>query len=308
MSLSRKKKKKTKARKKTSQSVQFGPMGQPVASKDKSLKVHHFMGVSLGGGKTDKTCIALLEYYPDQNKIFLSRLFEKIKTQGEISSDQQVHKIVSELPGKMESVAFDVPLQLPKCIRCKLKCPGYENCKEPEIVWMWKHYRKRNESKRPTKLFTPYTERCVEFFLQTELEETFHPPHALGANMAPLTARAHFMTRRLRSRKNIEVAAKVSLWRIGRALNISKDHLRFHRHSFGGEDSRRAILNRLIEKDIAFLYVQDVKAMAENTHCFEAFICALTGVLAFKGQTEPRPKGFPRSEGWVEMPRKSLEW
>lgn len=288
-------------------SVAYGATGEALALNQSSLKVHHFLGVSLGGGKTDKTCLALVDYYPEQNKIFLSRLFEKVGSVGEVSSDLQVHNIINELPGRVENVAFDVPLQLPKCLRCKLKCPGFESCSEPEIKWLWKHYRKRNQKKKPRKLFTPYTERCVEFYMQTELEEVFHPPHALGANMAPLTARAHFINRRLKV-PSVEVYAKLSLWRIGRALNISKNHLRFHRHSFGGEESRKIILQKLIEKDIAFLYVQDVKNMTNNTHSFEAFVCALTAVLHFKGQCEPRPKDFPKSEGWVCMPKINVKW
>jgi hypothetical protein len=139
--------------------LQYGSAGQALAIKASSLKVHHFLGVSLGGGKTDKTCVALVDYYPDQNKIFLSRLFERVCTVGEVSSDLQLHKIVTQLPGRVESVAFDVPLQLPKCLRCRLRCPGFEVCDEPEIKWLWKHYRKRNTKKKPKKLFTPYTER-----------------------------------------------------------------------------------------------------------------------------------------------------
>lgn len=302
----------TKTTKKTAlgtkkRGLQLGSAGQALAIKSSSLKVHHFLGVALGGGKTDKTCVALVDYYPDQNKIFLSRLFERVSTHGEVSSDLQLHKIVTELPGKVESVAFDTPLQLPKCLRCRLKCPGFEACEETEIKWLWKHYRKRNTQKKPRKLFTPYTERCVEFYLQTELEEVFHPPHALGANMAPLTARAHFITRRLK-RPCIEVYPKLSLWRIGRALGIGKNHLRFHRHSFGGEESRHIILQRLIQEDIAFLYVQDVKNMTANAHAFEAFVCALTGVLEFKKQCEPRPKGFPKEEAWIAIPKAGVKW
>ncbi|NQZ02479.1 MAG: DUF429 domain-containing protein [Bdellovibrionales bacterium] len=287
--------------------LQYGSAGQALAIKAASLKVHHFLGVALGGGKTDKTCVALVDYYPDQNKIFLSRLFERVSTVGEVSSDLQLHKIVTELPGRVESVAFDVPLQLPKCLRCRLKCPGFEACEEPEIKWLWKHYRKRNTKKKPKKLFTPYTERCVEFYMQTELEEVFHPPHALGANVAPLTARAHFITRRLKS-PCIEVYPKLSLWRIGRALGISKNHLRFHRHSFGGEESRKIILEKLISEDIAFLYVQDVKNMTANVHAFEAFISALTAVLELKKQCEPRPKGFPADESWISIPKVDVKW
>ena len=108
-----------------------------------------------------------------------------------------LHKAIEKIDTPLESIAFDVPLQLPKCIRCQLKCPGYEVCQEPEIKWLRKFYISRNLKKKPMRGFTPYTERCVDNYMRTELEEVFHPPHALGANAAPLTARAYYISRRL---------------------------------------------------------------------------------------------------------------
>ncbi len=268
-------------------------------------KSHRFIGVSLGGGKTDKTCLSMLEYYPAQRKIFLSRLFDKIRTEGEVSADAQIHKLITQNPPPVESVTFDIPLQLPKCLTCRLRCPGYEVCEEPEIQWMWKHYRA--QKKRPSRLFTPYTERCVEQYLQSELEEPFHLQHALGSNLAPLTARAQYIIRRLKF-PVVEAFPKLSLWRIGNSLNIGKSHLRFHRHWEGGQASRQVVLNKMMEKSLAFIYDQDIKILAESPQAFDSFICAITGLLAFLGHTEPRPKGFPRKESWVEIPKKIFPW
>lgn len=290
---------------KTAIVFEHGTSGSRLAHK--GMKALHFMGVCMGGGKTDKTCMALVEYYPSQNKVFLSRLFERVKTEGETSADLMLHNLIVDKSRELETVAFDVPLSLPKCIRCQLKCPGYEACNEPEIEWMWNFYRSRNEKKRPNKLFTPYTERCAELFVASELEESFHPSHALGANLAPLVARAHFITRRLKV-PVVEVNPKVSLWRVGRSLNIPKSYLRFHRHSVEGENSRKYILEKLIENDIAFLYVQDVRAMTENNQAFEAFICAITAVLAYRGQVEQRPAGFPDGESWPSLPVENIKW
>ena len=276
------------------------------AGKKDKMKAKIFAGLALGGGKTDKTCLAVIEYYPQYHKIFLSQLFPRIKTEGELSADQIVCQLLEGL-GKVDVIGFDTPLKLPKCMRCRLKCPGYEDCGEPEINWMWKHYRQRNKKKKPKKLFTPYTERCAELYISSQLEEPFHPPHAMGANIAPLTARALFLQKRIKA-PAIEVYPKLSLWRIGRALGIAKSHLRFHKHSVGGDESREAILERLIQKDIAFLYHQDARTMIEFAPAFEAFVCAITAVLKHTGQTEARPKGFPRSESWIEFPRETIRW
>jgi predicted nuclease with RNAse H fold len=273
----------------------------------RSLKRNGFVGIALSGGKSDKTCLAFLEYYPEHNKIFLSQVIDRIKVEGDISADLVLHEGIINRNVPTEYLAYNVPLTLPKCMTCKLKCPGYESCKEEEILWMWDLYRRLENEGVEKKLFTPYTERCVEQYLATELEEAFQSQHAFGANMAPLAARAHFINRRLKL-KTIEVYPKLSLWRIGRALNIQKSHLRFHKHHTTGNEARLAILKELVRREIAFLYEQDVRLMTENGNAFDAFICALTAVLKFKGECEKRPKGFPKAEGWIEIPKETIVW
>lgn len=280
---------------------------QTTAEFAKSLKLYRFAGVALGGGKTDRTVVAVIEYYPEHKKVFLRRIHEKIKAEGEVSADQKLYEILAAEAAELESITFDTPLQLPKCLRCHLTCPGYESCQEPEIRWMWKIHGERARTKRPLKIFTPYTERCSELYISTQLEEAFHPSHALGANLAPLTARALFLQRRLKV-PCFEAFARLSLWRMGRALRIPKSHLRYHRHSVEGDESRLYILRTLVEKEIAFLYQQDIRLMVENWYAFEAFLCALTGFLRYQGQCEKKPKDFPKDEAWIEFPKEHIDW
>lgn len=273
----------------------------------RGFKINRFLGVSLGGGKTDKTCVAVLDYYPVQGKIFLTRLTDKIRSEGESSADRQLIALIDEQDPAPLNVSFDVPLSLPKCFQCPHSCVGFEQCTQPELVWMWAHYRKYGAKKKPAKLFTPYTERCVEMYLATELEEPFQLPHALGSNLAPLTARAQYLKRRI-DVPCLEVFPKVSLWRLGNALNLPKSHLRFHRHWEGGQTSRQLIMTKMMERNLAFIYDQDVKTLVESPQAFDAFLCALTGLLSHVGSCEPRPKGFPKKAGWIEFPKKIFPW
>jgi hypothetical protein len=270
-------------------------------------EVQRFIGISLSGGKADKACVAVVEHYPKFKKIFLSKIFEKIKTEAELSADLKIHDFIQGYEGKVESVAFDVPWIRPFCNRCDLPCPGYESCQVEHIQWMRKHNQLEQKKKKPKKLFTPYTERSVEMYLKTEIEEPMNFGPALGANLAPLLARASFIQRRL-DLPCIEVFPKLSIWRIGRALDISKTHLRYHRHSTSGNESRRVILQALTSNNLAFVYEQDFRLMVENNHAFEAFICALTGYLRYTGQTEARPAGFPSNEDWIEFPKEKLRF
>lgn len=276
----------------------------------RSTDIVRFIGVSLAGGKSDKACLAVLDYYPQEKKIFLSRLHEKIKTEGTISGDLKIHEFIKEYSENLHTVAFDVPMRLPECIMCQLeqrkKCPGYEVCKEPHIEWMWKHYHNHTKKKKPKKLFTPYVERCVELYFQTELDQVFHLQHALGSNTAPLLARAFFITHRLNV-NIIEVFPKLSFHRIGESFGMLKSSLANHRAAFGGDESRESFIQILNEKNLAFIYHQDAKSMVENSHAFESFICAITAFLKYRGLTEPKPKKFPELEAWIEFPIKNVK-
>lgn len=235
-------------------------------------------------------------------------LVDQIQNADGVSSDLQIHRMIESIPHTLENIAVDAPLTLPKCfLKCPCKCPGYEKCQEPEVKWMAKHYQKKNSGKKPFRYMTPYTERCVELYLETELEEKFSLHHALGANRAPITARIQFIKRRLKQ-KFIEVVPKISFWRLGLYLGLPKSKLRLHRHWDGGEDSRRLFLQALRDKDLAFIYEQDLKVLIEDQYAFDAFLCALTGLMSSKKQTEPRPSGFPKTEGWIDFPKLDLKW
>jgi hypothetical protein len=175
------------------------------------------------------------------------------------------------------------------------------------MVWLNKAHKQKIAKNKPDRGVTPYTERCSDFYVNHYLEEKFNISHAMGANLAPLTSRAIFLLRRL-SIPAIEVIPQISLWRIGRSLGLSKTHLRAFDKSFEGGEARLAILEKLIERDIAFIYAQDLRLMVEKPEPFDAFLCALTGILKFRGLVEKRPEGYPRGEAWVTIPEEELNW
>lgn len=270
------------------------------------LQIKRYVGIHLGGSKSDKTCAAVIEYYPKHHKAFLSRLHSHIGPEGNQSSDLKLHHILTHGEDPISILAIDAALSWPKCVKCELKCPGYESCNEQEIKWMWNWHKKRGKSKKPNKIFAPYTQRCVELYLAEELEKSFYPPEALGANMAPMLARAHFILRRLKV-KTIEVYPPLSLWRIGLDIGVSKGTLTFAKQSVEGEENRLTILKKLVECGLVFIYEQDIRAMAQHADIFDALICALTAYLYDQDLCEPRPKGFPKSEAWLSFPKSSMK-
>lgn len=265
------------------------------------LKYHRFIGISLGGGKSDRTAISVIEYYTAAKKLVVSRVLDRLRTEGELSSDLKLHEYVQQFKSDIALIAMDVPLSLPKCFRCTLTCPGYEVCDEEEIVWFWKNYRHTLEENKNARLFTPYTRRCAEVYWSKELEGPWSIGDALGANQAPLLARGRFIQRRWEA-PVIEVIPRLSLLRWATKAKISKSHVRNHRHAANGVDSRSYLLKQLTEHLDLFLYDQDRHLMADHLVAFDSLWAALTAFWKFQKQCELKPKSFPKQEGWIEVP------
>lgn len=269
----------------------------------RSFVKSRFMGLSLAGGKTPRTHLAVVDYYAQEKKLFLSHLVRDVGEEDGYSSDTVLLDIIYELNESLKAIAIDAPLSMPKCMRCRLKCPGVEACNEPHILWMWKHHDKRSKTKRPNKIFTPYTERCVEQYISHELEQSFNFEHALGSNKAPLWARAEFLRKRLKRISLLEVFPRLNVWRIGRALKVSKTPLNFYKNSVDGEIYREAFMEKLLASEWMFIYSQDAKQMIKDAFVFEAVLSAFTAFLHHKKLTEPPPKGYPKSEAWLTFPK-----
>jgi len=271
----------------------------------RSIPFVRFAGISLGGGKGRRTCLAVLDYYPKEKKVFLSELIQGIEEEKRISADTHLIRKLESFEKNLKLTALDGPLKLPKCMRCELVCPGHEKCTESEIRWMWKRYKKRDPKKRPNRIFTPYTERCVEQYILSEVHQDLATDHALGANRAPIAARAMYLQRRLGEENLIEVSPKLSLWRLGAEVGLRKNHILAYRQQTKGEDVRQRFLDAWSEQDRTFFYHRDFKLMVKEAFAFDAFLAAYTAFLKHQDLCEEPPKGFPKNEAWIAFPKKT---
>lgn len=267
----------------------------------KDFKFQRFIGISLSGAKNNKTALCALDYYPKQKKLFLSELICNIGPDSESSSDKNLLKHL-KAQKKVKSIAFDVALQLPKCMRCREKCPGYEKCKLQEVAWMRDLYKQRLKDNKNAKWFSPFTDRCADYFLQNELESNFEIQHALSANVAPLTARAHFLLKHIKI-NCLEVNPKISLWRMGRSLNIQKSYLKYYKNAEDCEEGRLFTLDVFKKREILFIYNQDKQKLVSDDRAYDAMICALTAFLGNRKMLQPKPRAFPRTAIWPSIPK-----
>lgn len=271
-----------------------------------SVPYVRFVGLSLGGGKSERTSITILDYYTQQKKLVVSRLFDRLYSDGVISSDLKLYETIREYETNLQILAIDVPLSEPKCFRCELKCPGYESCEEPEILWMWKQFKNDLKINKNHKLFTPYTRRCAEMHWSKELEGSWSLGDALGANQAPLLARAKFLLRRLEEvhdLKVIEVIPRLSLLRWSYKHKLLKYMVSDVRSSTKGIESREYVISKLIEELGLFVYDQDRTLYCDSLVSFDSLLAALTAFWKFQNRCEAQPKSFPRTEHWIDVPK-----
>lgn len=274
-----------------------------MSSRRKPFKVIKFVGLTLGGGKGRKTCLSVLEYFVKEKKLFLSELHEGIEESLKVSSDTEIIQLLEGLGPSVHSIGMDAPLVLPKCMRCRLPCPGHEKCEEPEIRWMWRHHKGLAPKKRPNKIFTPYTERCFEQYVNSEIAPELLCDHAFGSNRAPLASRAMYLKRRIPHGKVLEILPRLSVWRLGQNMGLKKNQLVQYKQLTKGPAIRQRFLDQWSDEGLSFIYHRDFKLMVKDSFAFDSFICAYTAFLNYRGLCETRPKTFPKSEAWISFPK-----
>lgn len=301
-----KKKRASSKRKKMASRVRATQKPKAQSSRaDPSLSFVRFMGISLGGGKSDRTVLTVLDYYVSHKKLVVSRIIDRLKSEGEVSADFKLIETIYEHKNHLHLIALDVPLSVPKCLRCELVCPGYETCNQEEILWLWKHHRNQVKKNKNHRLFTPYTRRCVEELWASELGGSWSLGDAMGANQAPLLARGHFITRRMKpswKSKVIEVIPRLSLLRWSSKQKLLKYIVNESRHSVQGFAARDYVLKKLSEELDLFLYEQDRTTLMESLVAFDSLWASLSAFWAYQKKTEVRPKSFPKQETWIEVP------
>lgn len=276
-------------------------------NRDKSNDIESnlkFAGLSTSSVKVEKTALCILEYYPKQGRIFLSRLYEKFKNDSEQSADSKIIELLNMYSKNLKSVVFDSPIEMPKCLRCNLKCPGFDICDEPQIKYSRQILSDLNSNKKPQKILSPYTYRAADYYLQffcneKQIKTEVHP--TIGSNQASLLARNLFLKRRL-SCPVYETQVKISAQLVAEYLKMNKTQYYHLRDVFKGEDSRRVFLNHLIERKNIFVYRQDLKFLTENIHCFDAFVAALIAFFKYSKNVVTKPKGFPKEDLFPILP------
>jgi hypothetical protein len=237
-------------------------------------------------------------------------VIDQVKSEEWVSGDGVLIEQIEKIQEVVHSIGVDAPLSLPPCLESFCQggdCPAksFESCQRPEVVWMRKAYESQKK-KKPKKMFTPYTTRAVDMYLNLVEEEPLFIQQAFGSNLAPLAARALYLQSKIQV-PMYEISTRLSTWRWGLELGVNRSSLRRLRNLSGGEEARQIFLKAFIEKTSLFVYQQDLKLLIENLHVFEAWICSWVAYLKWSQKVEDPFEGCTWEKKWVYFPkRKSL--
>jgi hypothetical protein len=265
-----------------------------------SGKAYRSVGLELSGSRNQRTCFAVLDFYPKSHRLILSELKSELGPRAHKTGDQVLLETLAELAGErfeITGISSTVPISLPPFFQTKLVY-------DEQTDWVTANLE-RAENPKP---FIPYLQRPVEFWLRYFAKERFQIGDALGSNLAPLTARLKFLEPSLQSRLS-ESFIRGTLIRILPSLNLKKELTDDYSDLEKGLQIREQIIKRLSDSlPQLFIYDWDLEKLILELHSFHAFLAALNQHLDFLGLCEERPKNYPKSATWVALPERNLRW
>lgn len=273
------------------------------------------LGLELGGGKSGRTSLVLLEFFPKEGRVFVREQIPHVTATSARYGDEVLVDLITKL--EPDAIGVNAPLTLPPCVRCRYpNCGGYRECDYAPVRWMHKEaVRARIPAlKHPT----PYTQRPIDVFLRTRVQPRFtidlFLEESLGAGRAPLAARMQYLQTRLKPRRFLETNPRIALVGMADWFGITHRELRRYRLPEEGVEHRRNILDKL-QTDLTdfglpqlFLYEAELGAIAQELASFQALLSGFVVICGQAGFLEKPRRGFDARWGFIAIPKPRAEW
>lgn len=277
------------------------------------MQPRRYLGLELAGAKNQKTSLAVLEYYPREQKVFLLDVYDKITAHDEQTGDEAlletIKEAISQERNRVAKLGVNVPTELPPCILCiRRSCITSKRCMDPSVKWMQQIAKRAEDEEIGVNIheITPYTQRPFEIWARYQIlprlakDFRFEIDEALGGNRAPLTARMHYLRRHLGPTPVVEVWPKLTIASLAQAFSLPKRLILNYRKPEEGYAARVELLETIAMKKGVFIYDRDLKKLGQSLTAFDAFVCAYTALLSDRDMTVKAPKNFPKNSSWVE--------
>jgi len=270
-----------------------------------------FLGLELSGPKNERSSLCVLDYSIKTHRLIVVDIETKLVGANQTAADEILISLVKQSlkdTHTFSGLACQAPLSLPPFFKHfleKKEGAHFSRTKDSETRWMDQIWKKTKPRPRP---FEPYLQRPSEIWLKYHCTENFQLGDALGANLAPLTARMQFLKTRF-PEPLFEVFPRATVTRIVSSLGLNKNITKDYSDLERGLQTREVFFEMLLKKfPQIFIYDKDLDSMITHLNCFHSFINAFTLFLESKDQCESRPKNFPQKSTWVEIPKKKIDW
>lgn len=274
--------------------------------------IQRVFGLSLGGARSDRTCVTVLDFYSrdekSNEKAFVVDVFDSIGQNSELDGDQALLKLFGDLLQErpIEVLGVDAPLTLPPCfLSCEASCTGYQKCKRPEVRWMRNQFLRARQKNKGIRGFTPYLQRPVDLYFRYRIpDKELFKDDTLGANHAPQAARMQYLKRHLSSDKFalIEVWPKLVLFSLQKELKLTRRESTSYRNVEEGAGIREKLLEKISEKYHVFVYERDASKLLSSVPAFDSFICAFVALQYNLGRVVDFKHDLPLKSGWIQIP------
>ena len=272
--------------------------------------VERYVGLSLGGGKSDRTTVTVIDYYRKQCKAFVIDVYESVGAHDDYSADEVLLEILSEFDIPVKVLAVDAPLTLPPCVNgCRKGCKGMAKCVVPEVRWMRNQFKKAHAQNKKLKQFTSYSQRPVDlFFRYRHLDQSGLHDETMGANQAPRAARMQYLKSHISAKVNlIEVWPKLTLFYVHKLFNLTRNQALSYRQLDEGIHIREHVVQSFIDDQNLFIYERDSKRFATSISAFDSLICAWAALNYGLGRCIEFRKDLPLQSGWIQIPKPLTE-
>jgi len=248
------------------------------------LSSQSFIGVSLSGGRQERSVICELVEYEYPRRLVLYTLLSA-QDQVELGSPDEF--FIDFLKRKSpQMIVFDSPLSLPSCFQCHC-LTAVSSCSKPEVRWLLAQQWEKH--KKPRRYPTPYTQRALDFFLENYLAEKFEYGHALGSNWAPITVRVQTWLRFLGGYPLFESPVKIVAYYLGRSFGLNRLQALNLFSSTQGLELRQVFLEKMQSRMDLFFYERDLLVVQKEPHAFQALLAAYMGLLSLRNQVAKLP-------------------
>lgn len=251
-------------------------------------------GMSIGGGSKEDFFLCLFEYYPAEDRFFLTNL-RQVGDDEKLDRDETIMSWVEE--HGLLNLIVDFPLTKPTCDTCSLKCPGTSLCPHPVVkkvrsemeellskdAPMTKSIYTKSFKRKLKKGFLPYWNRPLDFFIwknyHDSLLEYFKISFdSFGSVSLILLNRFRYLLRHFpKELKLYESNVNLVLLELFKAKIITKKHLQDLQDMTMAPIARVEIVKEIEKKCKIFIYANDLEILAKKSRAFDSFLLALAG-------------------------------